>query len=258
MNRIAKTINSISKKFGYRLIEIEKNHWSEGFVGITKTERAILNVCSKYSMTGFERMYFLIKAIEHIGNNKIKGDFVECGVWKGGNLILFEKMMEKLKIKRKIYAYDTFEGMTVPGKFDYTFKKESAKKIIESLKERKVDPKKNIVLAECSLDEVKQNYYKNTKFNKNLTCIKGQVEKTLKIKKNIPTRISILRLDTDWYESTKTELEILFPLLSKNGILIIDDYGYWSGAKKAVDSYFNKKKVSLFKIDFTSRFIIKI
>ena len=102
MNRIAKTINSISKKFGYRLIEIEKNHWSEGFVGITKTERAILNVCSKYSMTGFERMYFLIKAIEHIGNNKIKGDFVECGVWKGGNLILFEKMMEKLKIGKKI------------------------------------------------------------------------------------------------------------------------------------------------------------
>ena len=65
--------------------------------------------------------------------------------------------------------------------------------------------------------------------------MKGQVEKTLKIKKNLPKKISILRIDTDWYESTKVELEILFPLLSKNGFLIIDDYGYWSGAKKAVD-----------------------
>jgi len=257
MNKIAKTVNSISKRFGYRLIKIEKNHWSDEFAGIKKFEKSILDVCSKYSMTGFERMYFLIKAIEHIRNNRVKGDFVECGVWKGGNLILFEKMMEKLKIKRKIYAYDTYEGMTVPGKFDYTYKKESAKKIIHVLKKKKADPKKNIVLAECSLEEVKKNYNKSTIQNKNLVCIKGPVEKTLKIKKNIPKKISILRLDTDWYESTKTELEILFPLLSKNGILIIDDYGYWGGAKKAVDDYFQKKSFTLFKIDFTSRFIIK-
>ena len=101
MNRIAKTINSISKKFGYRLIKIEKSQWSDGFIGISKFEKSILNVCSKYSMTGFERMYFLIKAIEQIKNNKIKGDFVECGVWKGGNLILFQKMIEKLNIKKK-------------------------------------------------------------------------------------------------------------------------------------------------------------
>ena len=99
MNRIAKTVNSISKKFGYRLIKIEKSKWSDGFVGISKFEKSILNICSKYSMTGFERMYFLIKAIEQVKNNRTEGDFVECGVWKGGNLILFEKMMEKLKIK---------------------------------------------------------------------------------------------------------------------------------------------------------------
>jgi O-methyltransferase len=257
MNRIAKTINSISKKFGYRLIKIDKNHWSDGFVGMSKFEQSAINVSSKYSMTGFERMYFLAKAIEHIKNNNISGDFVECGVWRGGNLILFEKMIEKLNIKKKIYAYDTFEGMSKPGKFDYTFKNENAKKIIDTLRSKKVDPKKNIVLAECSLAEVKKNYNKNTKLNKNLICIKGQVEKTLKIKKNLPKKISILRLDTDWYESTKIELEVLFPLLSKNGILIIDDYGYWGGARKAVDGYFKNISVALFKIDFTSRFVLK-
>ena len=257
MNRIAKTVNSISKKFGYRLIKIDKSNWSDAFVGISKFEKSILNICSKFSMTGFERMYFLIKAIEQIKNNKIQGDFVECGVWKGGNLILFQKMIEKLNIKKKIYAYDTFKGMTDPGKFDYTFEKREAKEILSTLRKKKVDSKKNIVLAECSLDDVTKNYKKNTKLNKNLHCIKGPVETTLKIKKNIPKKISILRLDTDWYESTKIELEILFPLLTKNGILIIDDYGYWKGAKKAVDQYFFKKPITLFKIDFTSRFIIK-
>jgi|TARA_B110000902_G_scaffold73829_1_gene87151 O-methyltransferase len=257
MNRIAKTINSITKKFGYRILEIEQHHWTEEFIGITKFEKSVLDVCANYSMTSYESMYFLIKAIMHIKNNEIKGDFIECGVWKGGNLILFQKMIQKLKIKKKIYGYDTFGGMTKPGKFDYTFKKESAQKIINLLKEKNEDPKKNIVLAECSLEEVKKNYNKNTMFNRNLICIKGPVEKTLKIKKNIPAKISILRLDTDWYESTKQELEILFPRLSKNGILIIDDYGYWNGAKKAVDMYFRKKAVSIFKIDFTSRFVIK-
>ena len=193
------------------LIKIEKSKWSEGFVGITKSEKSILNVCSKYSMTGFERMYFLIKAIEQVKNNRTEGDFVECGVWKGSKNE-FQKMIEKLNIKKKIYAYDTFEGMTEPGKFDHTFKKESAKEILHELKKKQVDPKKNIVLAECSLNDVIKNYKKNTKFNRNLLCTKGPVEKTLTLKKNIPKKISILRLDTDWYESTKIELEILFPL----------------------------------------------
>ena len=85
----------------------------------------------------------------------------------------------------------------------------------------------------------------NTENNDNLICIKGEVEKTLKIDENLPTKISLLRLDTDWYESTKIELEVLFPLLSKNGILIIDDYGYWKGSKKAVDEYIVDGKLKI-------------
>jgi O-methyltransferase len=93
---------------------------------------------------------------------------------------------------------------------------------------------------------------------KNLICIKGPVEKTLQIKKNLPKKISILRLDTDWYQSTKIELIKLFPLVEKKGIIIIDDYGYWKGARKAVDEYFKNKNLTMFKIDFTGRLIIKI
>ena len=75
----------------------------------------------------------------------------------------------------------------------------------------------------------------------------------------LPKKISLLRLDTDFYESTKIELEELYPLLSKNGILIIDDYGHWKGARKAVDEYFKKKKLFPFlnKVDYSCRLMIK-
>jgi hypothetical protein len=73
----------------------------------------------------------------------------------------------------------------------------------------------------------------------------------------LPTSIAILRLDTDWYESTKIELEILYPLLQPGGILIIDDYGYWSGSRKAVDEYFEGKTPFMFQVDSDCRMIVK-
>ena len=90
-----------------------------------------------------------------------------------------------------------------------------------------------------------------------IKLIKGKVEET--IPRSIPTHLALLRLDTDWYESTKHELRYLYPLLEAQGILIIDDYGHWQGAKKAVDEYFrtNQDEVSLHRIDFTARALVK-
>ena len=105
--------------------------------------------------------------------------------------------------------------------------------------------KKNIIDSSSARDPLK-----------NLNFIEGKVEDTLKLPKNLPDKISILRLDTDWYESTKAELEILYPKLSKNGILLIDDYGHWKGARKAVDEFFNDKNVTKHYIDFSCRMII--
>lgn len=119
-----------------------------------------------------------------------------------------------------------------------------------------MDRKENILIADCSIEQVIKNFNENVIKN-DLITIKGKVEETLLNKDNLPSKISLLRLDTDWYSSTKIELEILYPLLEKNGILIIDDYGYWQGARKAVDEYFLDKKVTIFKIDFTGRMIIK-
>jgi len=64
------------------------------------------------------------------------------------------------------------------------------------------------------------------------------VMKTLKKEENLPEKIALLRLDTDWYESTKLEMNILYPKLIKNGVLLIDDYADWQGCKRAIDEYF--------------------
>lgn len=81
------------------------------------------------------------------------------------------------------------------------------------------------------VDKVRVNIFNNCKDIKNIKLIKGDVLKTLLVNDNIPNKISILRLDTDWYKSTIIELEILFPKLVKNGVLIIDDYGDYLGCK---------------------------
>tara|TARA_B100002051_G_C16666003_1_gene601771 strand:+ start:1034 stop:1333 length:300 start_codon:yes stop_codon:yes gene_type:complete len=95
-NKFAKLLNSVSKRFGYRFTKIQNRDWCDDFVGLSDFEKKTLEIASKYSMTGFERMFFLIKALRQIQIDDVEGDFVECGVWRGGNLILFQKMIEKL------------------------------------------------------------------------------------------------------------------------------------------------------------------
>ena len=255
MNPILRLFKSLFKKINYNLHKIEPINIEQEFPDSNNFEKELFEIISGYTMTSHERIFALMKSIDFVKHNNVDGDFVECGVWRGGNLILFQKFIEKYNLSKKIYAYDTFEGMSEPDKIDETFKGESSKDLLNKLYKKKVDRKKSILIADCSIEQVQENFKKFSNKN-NLTCIKGPVEKTLDLKENLPNKISILRLDTDWYSSTKKELEVLFPLLEKNGILIIDDYGFWKGARKAVDEYFENKNVTMFKIDFTGRMII--
>ena len=209
-------------------------------------------------MTNEKRMAVICKAVKYITENNVEGDFVECGVWKGGNLILNAKFMELYKIdNKKIYGYDTFEGMSEPNEYDINVDNEIAAELMSNEKKIENNDKKNI-WCYSSYDYVLKSFNENTNFNL-LNLIKGDVAVTLREKENIPKKISLLRLDTDFYDSTKIELEELYPLLSKNGILIIDDYGHWKGAKKAVDEYFKSKNYFPFlnEVDYSCRLFIK-
>ena len=169
----------------------------------------------------------IIQSINHIKNNNIDGDLVECGVWEGGNIILFGYLLRKLNLDKKIYAYDTYSGMVEPSIHDVTFKD-------SNLKNYKNIYKSKDGWVKCDLKKVKMNISKFIdNHDKDYIFIEGDVRETLDNQNNLPDKISLLRLDTDFYESTSKELEVLFPRLQKNGVLIIDDYGHWKGQKKS-------------------------
>jgi O-methyltransferase len=222
----------------------------------TTLENQIFDQIKPFTMTSKERVISLIRAVHYLIENNIEGDFVECGVWKGGSAMAIIKTLQFLGVNdRKVYLYDTFEGMPPPEEVDKSFNNEFADVLLkkdESYKDT------SVVWAYSSLEDVKKNIF-SLGYDINLVhFIKGKVEDTLPLSNH--EMISLLRLDTDWYASTKVEMEVLFPKLSKAGVLIIDDYGHWQGAKKAIDEYLKDNKIPLFlsRIDYTGRLAIKI
>ena len=175
-------------------------------------------------------------ACKYIAINKIPGDFVECGVYKGGNALIAAKVFDIYKVNKKVYLFDTFTGMSKPTKYDLRTSDKSS--VLSKYLSRQ--QKDHTDWAYASIEEVKENFRKINLLNNNVIFVKGKVENTLDQVINIPNAISFLRLDTDWYESTKKELEILYDRLVYRGILVIDDYGAFDGARKAVDEYFKK------------------
>ena len=189
---------------------------------------------SQLTMVSAQRLCTTLLACKYVVEASIEGDFVECGVWKGGLCILAARMFQRCVTRKQVWCFDTFRGMTEPSDFDcYSENSIPAKSEFFA-------QEKEAYNAWCysSLDEVKDNLRAFGVSMDNLMFVEGDVCQTLLNERNIPAKISVLRLDTDWYESTRKELEVLYPRLSRGGVLIIDDYGYWSGARKAVDDYF--------------------
>ena len=211
---------------------------------------------NRLSMVSSNRLWAVIQATKYIIKNEIEGDFVECGVWRGGCSLAMAMVLDELKVDRKIFLYDTFAGMTQPTKYDKNFSDINAKSSFERLK--KDDDSCDWDFA--SIEDV-QEQFKKIGLEEKAVFIKGDVLKTLKEESNLPKEISLLRLDTDFYESTKYEMDILFPRLQKDGVLLLDDYGHWKGSRKAVDEYLTKYDLIyqylIWKTDYTGRGLIK-
>lgn len=209
----------------------------------------LYNKVRNYTIVEIERCYALYTSVNYILKNDIAGDFVECGVWKGGSSMLVALLLQREGIaNRNIFMYDTFTGMSEPGVNDGEEEKQEWEKY------KKDDGSNSWCFA--SYDEVLANIKSTGYPIENLKLIKGKVEDTLP--EILPNKIALLRLDTDWYESTRHELIHLFPLVEKNGVLIIDDYGAWQGARKATDEYFGHKGFNyLNRLDYTGRLLIK-
>lgn len=161
------------------------------------------------------------------------------------------------KEDRNLYLYDTFEGMPFPGVNDKTLHGIPASSLLKSSHKRNKSDADSI-WCYASIEDVQRNIRLTSYPSENIHFIQGKVEDTLPEK--APEKIALLRLDTDWYESTVHEMEHLFPRLVRGGVLIVDDYGHWQGAKKAIDEYVEKNKVKLLlnRIDYTGRIAVKI
>jgi O-methyltransferase len=250
-------IKKIINLFGYKIIS--NNDWlkkNENYIAeISEDELLILNNIKDYTMTSVPSQWSLIQSIKHIVRNNVEGDFVECGIFRGGNIIIMSQFLDNFKLKKNIYAYDTFEGMPLPGNEDLDLRGNNS--IVKFL-ELKNNQNEGSKWCYCDINVVKNNIKKfNEEYLKKINFVKGKVEETLLDARNLPKKISLLRLDTDFYSSTKTELNILYPLLQKKGVLIIDDYGHFKGAKKAVDEFFDINRIWLHRVDYSTRIYIK-
>ncbi len=245
---IRKILNKIFIPLGLTLV---KNDDEEKYAEM----QDVYNLSKDYTMTSKERMYALYKAVEYVAKNNIPGDFVECGVWKGGSSMLIALTLQKFGINnRKIWMYDTYEGMSEPTEKDADITGNSAEKLLKEASKEKQDS----VWCYSSLDEVKANMRLTNYPEHCIHFVQGKVEDT--IPGSIPEGdIALLRLDTDWYESTKHEMHYLYPKLVQRGVLIIDDYGHWVGAKKAIDEYISENNTPLLlnMIDYTGRIAVK-
>jgi O-methyltransferase len=202
------------------------------------------------TMTSAERMYALWQATRHVIATGVLGALVECGVWRGGSSMVMAHTMLTIGVSdRELWLYDTFEGMPPPEEADKDFMGVQAADHLTAAAGDRDDP----VVAYASLDEVRANVQTIGYPAELVRYVVGQVEHT--IPAQAPSEIALLRLDTDWESSTRHELEHLWPRLAVGGVLIIDDYGHWSGARQAVDGYFAARDDAplLARVDYTGR-----
>jgi hypothetical protein len=235
------------------LLGVEITRISSQLSDLSPQARKTIERARPFTMTSPERLAALSAAVEYVVKNNIPGAFVECGVWKGGSSMAAAwTYLESGRKDVDLFLFDTFEGMPEPGGDDVLASTgQPAKDLLANA------DKWASITAYSPIEDVRRNLESTGYPASRLHFVKGKVEET--IPDHAPEEISILRLDTDWYASTRHELIHLFPRLSRNGVLIIDDYGHWAGARKAVDEYFAEQSIIplLYRIDNTGRIYIK-
>lgn len=221
----------------------------------TESDRQILERVSPLTMTSWERLWALLEAVRYVEEARLPGAFVECGVWRGGSVMAMALRLQSLgKADRDLWLYDTFEGMTPPSQADV--EAGSGVSAAQMLARTEVGDGNNVWCV-AGIDDVRANMRSTGYPEERVRYVQGDVAQTLL--DQAPEQIALLRLDTDWYESTRAELEILYPRLVPGGVCILDDYGHWQGARKAVDEYFAAQGLRplILPIDFSGRIFLK-
>jgi O-methyltransferase len=226
---------------------------------LAEEDRRLIEPALPYTMTSVARMQALVDGVRYCVARDIPGAFVECGVWRGGSVLtMLLTLIDLGEYERDVYLFDTFEGMTLPTENDVALDDESALATWKAAERSKQQPWADEFGPQMfSEAQVREVVLATGYPAERIHFVRGPVEET--IPDQGPGPIALLRLDTDWYESTRHELEHLYPCLAAGGVLIIDDYGHWKGARMAVDEYFSRvaKPILLNRIDYTGRIAVK-
>jgi hypothetical protein len=233
----------LSRATGYKLVKPEKiappprppkppkrglpRHYDE-------EARQTIRTVRPRTMTAHEKLFALIVATRYVVERQIQGAIVECGVWRGGSMQAVAHTLLALgATDRDLHLFDTFEGMPEPTAEDRRYDGKTASELLESRE------KTSNIWAVASLEDVRSGMTEVGYPMERVHFHQGLVEET--VPGGAPTEIAILRLDTDWYDSTKHELEHLYDRVPSGGVVIIDDYGFWQGARQAVDEFLERR-----------------
>lgn len=222
-------------------------------------DRRIIEAARPYTLTSAARLQALIDAVRYCIERGVPGAFAECGVWRGGSVLAMLLTLQDLGVDdRDVLLYDTFEGMTQPGELDTSPFDPPALDTWRAAERAASVPWPEYFDPETFHEDAVRQLLLATGYpEERIRLIPGPVEETLPAE--APDALALLRLDTDWYQSTRHELEHLYPRLSPGGVLIVDDYGHWDGARRAVDEYFaiRARPLLLTRVDYTARIAVK-
>lgn len=254
MKRYEQVIDRTARRLGLQVSRVSSAH--DRLPGdATPADAALIASLRPYSMTSAERLWSLLNAVRYVVAEGIPGDIVECGVWRGGSMMAAARELLALGVTdRRIWLYDTYAGMTTPTSAD--IEAGTGVSAAAMLAETPVADGNNVWCVAGRADveaNLRSTGYPFSQF----TFVEGDVAQTLL--SSAPTSIALLRLDTDWYESTRAGLNVLYPRLAVGGVCILDDYGHWEGARKAVDEYFEMHgpRPLMHPIDYSGRVFLK-
>ena len=235
------------------LRSLRQAHRSLGLGDVPQWQREVLAAARPFTMGGDLRTLSTIAAVEYVVRNGIEGAIVECGVWRGGQMMAAAMTLRHLEAERDIYLLDTFAGMTKPDDRDLDLSGAAAAPVYQDSLERPVGER----WCEAGIEDVRRNLATTGYPMSKIRLVQGDVEAT--IPAAAPEAIAYLRLDTDWYASTAHEFEHLYPRVTRLGVVTVDDYGHWQGARQATDEYLEKHGIAamMHRIDYSARQFVK-
>lgn len=225
---------------------------------VEPSEKAIIDEVRMLTMVSAERLLANMDAVRYAVRRGVSGAIVECGVWRGGSVLAMIRVLQECGVDdRDVYLYDTFEGMTAPTEVDTSRFHEPALQTWKTTPEGSTAWGWAFDAEIYDLDFVKRVMKQSGYPQDRVHFVQGPVEET--IPGTLPSAIAVLRLDTDWYESTIHELKHMYPVMPSGAVLIIDDYGHWDGSRRAVEEYFStmEQPIMFARTDYSGRLGVK-